>query len=200
MSSPLAPRRPTRRAARPPALLAALAALSLLLVLLLAMPAGAPASVTGRHGASTAARGGCPATTKSQSRRQRRAAKRLCAKHHARKHAAHKPKKTARKTAAAPVELVPAACEDGTLPSHAGGGTYSCEDGSAPACEEGTLVRGAATTAPMCAVKSSGELECSREPNGECATIEFACEDASDSEMSGNCERPSEQEAPEEEE
>ena len=114
MTIPLASSRPTRCGARPPAPLAALAALALLVVLLLALPAGAPGqrdrparrrrrrpwrlSCAGEDAAAAAsaappsgsAPGSMPASTLS-----------------------HKPKKTARKPAVPPVELVPAACEDG---------------------------------------------------------------------------------------
>jgi hypothetical protein len=164
--------------------------------LLMAAPAGAPARVASPHGSAGTTRR-CSTAKKSAARHSRRPARHTCAKHHPHKsHPAHKPKKTS-KAGSTTVELVPAGCEDGTLPGHSGGGAYSCEDGSAPSCEEGTLVHAAATTEPMCAVKSSsGErFECSLEGPGSCSAIEFACEDPTEGEASNGCERGSEEEA-----
>lgn len=172
-------------------LLAPLAAIGLLAALLL--PAVAPASVAGRH--TTTSRHSCS----RKSRRSRHGASHGCAKR-SHKHASHKPKKTVKSkpTAVTGLELVPAACEDGDLPVGSGS-AWSCEDGSTPACEEGTLVAASATSAPMCAVKPSNESHCSPEAS-ECAGAELACEDASEAGGAESCEHASEQEALEEQE
>ena len=173
------------RPARPARLLAPLA----VLLLALALCASALASVTGPHGS----------TARSRSTKTARHGRKRHARHHVKRHAAHKTRKAAKHSSASALELVPAACEDGTLPSHSGGGEYSCEDGSAPACEEGTL-RAAASAPPMCAVKATSEGECAR-GGGECGDgVEFDCEDSSSDEAPGSCERPEEGEASEEEE
>ncbi len=171
-------------ATRPARLLAPLLAL----LLVLGLCATALASVAGSHGSAARGRPGKSA----------RHARRRHSKHHARHRAARRTKKPARHSPAPPAfELIPAACEDGSLPSNSVGGAYSCEDGSAPACEEGTLR--AAAGPPMCAVKPSPEGECAREA-GECsAGVEFDCEDTGE-DASGSCERPEEGEASEEEE
>lgn len=177
--------------------LLALAAAPATLALLLAVPAGAPARVAAPHRSAATTRT-CSAASKSKARRSHHSVKRACAKHHSHKsHPAHKPSKPA-KAVATTLELVPAACEDGSAPSRSGSGPYTCEDGSTPACEEGTLVHAAATVAPMCAVKpgSGASSQCAREDEGSgCSTIEFACEDPSEGEASKDCARGSEDEA-----
>ena len=180
MKGPMAPTRPAR-------LLAPLA----VLLLALALCASALGSATGPHGSSARSR-----STKTA----RHGRKRHVVRHHARRRAAHKTKKAARHSSAAPaVELVPAACEDSSAPSHSGGGEYSCEDGSAPACEEGTL-RTADSAPPMCAVKAAPEGECAR-GGGECGdVVEFDCEEAEGEDSPGSCEGPAGGEVSEEEE
>jgi len=177
-------------AAQLPVLLAALAILALL-----ALPATAPASVIGRHGASGPSHRPCSAASKPTGRHSHHPARHACSSHHARKHAAHARRKATPKPGPAPVELVPATCEDGTLPTRAGDGTYSCEDGSAPSCEEGMPVQAPATGAPMCAVKPSEAGGCTGEASGECA-----CEDLAGGGPAADCEHSSEPEAPEREE
>ncbi len=121
----------------------------------------------------------------------RRACKRRSCKSHARKHAAHRHAGATHK-ATASSELVAATCEDGTLPSNAGGGAYSCGDGSAPACEAGKLVAGTATSQPLCSVKPAEKEE------GK--AVEYTCEDASEATGQQGCETSTEQEALESEE
>ncbi|HXD54343.1 MAG TPA: hypothetical protein VN618_06290 [Solirubrobacteraceae bacterium] len=181
------PIRATRRAAR---LLAPMAAS----VALLLLSAGAQASPRGPHGA--AAKSGCPAAKTVH--RARRAASGSC-RRHAHRHATRRPAKRSAKHPPAPaVELVPAACEDGSLPSHSGGGEYSCEDGSAPSCEEGAP-RTAAAGPPKCAVQPSPETGCDREAATCGSSTDFACEDPSGEAASANCEPAEEVEIVEEE-
>ena len=147
---------------RPPAPLAALAALATLVVLLLALPAGAtaPRHRPARHERRRPSPLSC-AGEGPQPPPRRAAEHALCQAPCPQARRRTSPRRRPAKPTAPPVELVPAVCEDGTLPSHSGGGPYSCEDGSAPACEEGTLVRAAATAGPMCAVKAAtGNCEC----------------------------------------
>jgi hypothetical protein len=160
----------------------------------LALPAGAPARSAGSKAPSRSCR-----STAKPSRHAHRKAKHACAKHHSTKsHTTHKTTKAGGSTSTG-VETVPAACEDGTLPDRAGG-SYSCEDGSAPACEEGTLVHAPATTAPLCAVKTGSGDECSREGGASsCPTIEFDCEGATGDAAKG-CQPDGPEEAPEPEE
>lgn len=191
----MAPSRTKRPSTRLLARAAVLAALALGAVL----PTAATARPDGPHGKAAAR--ACSPVTKTSGRRSHRSSKHLCPRRHVRKHTTHKPRKTTRKVSSPAVELVPAVCEDGTLPGHTVGSAYSCEDDSAPSCEEGTLVRATATAGPMCAVKgpAEGEQRCSREGGGECA-VEFACEDGTSGEASRNCERAGEAEAGEAEE
>ena len=189
----MAPSRTTRPFTR----LLARAVLPAALGLAVMLPAGATARQSGPH--VKAAAHACGPATKAAVRRSHHGSGHSCVKRHAHKHATHKPKKTVHKTTPPAVELLPAACEDGTLPGRSSGGAYTCEDGSAPSCEEGTLVH-AAGAAPMCAVKASpGEQQCSPE-GGECASEEFACGDSAGGEASRGCERAGEAEAPEAEE
>lgn len=158
----------------------------------LALPAAAPArlaaATTHRSGGSSP---GTCRSTKLSSRHPRHASRRAC-KTHPRKHAAPRHVASTRKAPAAPPELRAATCEDGTVPSHAGGGTYSCEDGSAPSCEAGKLVGTAAASQPMCAVKPS-EKEAS-------TPVEVSCEDPTEVNGPQGCEVATEQEALESEE
>lgn len=180
----MAPRSAARRTAR-------LLALAGALLLALAVTGAASATVAGRRAASAS-------STAAKSRRHARHTAARVHRHRARRRTAHKPRKAV-KHASPALELLPAACEDGSLPSHAGGGAYSCEDGSAPACEEGTLRTGSAGQ-PMCAVKTGSEASCGRE-GGECpAGPEFDCTDTSEAEAPAGCERPEEAEGSEEEE
>ena len=167
---------------------------------LLALPATALASAAGRHGASVGSHHSCAAASKPAGRHSRHAAKHACVRHHAHKHAAQVLKKATHKSSSPAVELVPASCEDGTPPSHVGGGPYSCEDGSTASCEEGTLVSAPATGAPMCAVEASADGRCAREGGDECASGELTCEDPSSGQASTGCEHSDVPEATEEEE
>jgi hypothetical protein len=159
------------------------------------LPGGASARQSAAH-AGGHPHASCPAPKRSTHRSRHASKHAACTGRHARKRATPKSKKTTHGPSAPATELVPAACEDGTLPSHEAGGGYSCEDGSTPACEEGTLQPGAAGAAPLCAIKKGAdEPRCS----GECG-VEFSCEDASAGAPSRNCERAGEGEAPEHEE
>jgi hypothetical protein len=191
----MAPYRTTCPASRPLRGLAVPAILALL-----ALPAAALASTTGRHTTSAASHRPCAAASKPAGRHSRHAAKHACVKHHARKHAAHALKKATHKSGTPAAELIPATCEDGTPPSHTGGGPYSCEDGSAASCEEGTLISAPATGAPMCAVEPSAGGRCAREGGDECTSGEFTCEDPSSGQASTGCEHSDVPEATEEEE
>ncbi len=161
------------------------------LLLLLALPASAPARVARTSAVRRSTRPSTVRCHSSASHHSHHSA-RSCAKHHHKKsHTKHKAAKKVAHPSAPPVELVPADCEDGTLPSHSGGGGWSCEDGSAPNCESGTLVRLATTSQPLCAVKAGSEPVCTGE---ECST-EFDCEDAKESAADGSeCERGSAEE------
>jgi hypothetical protein len=98
-----------------------------------------------------------------------------CAKHHGQK--THKAKKPAAKPSAPAPKLVPALCEDGSAPVRSASGSFTCEDGSEPACEDGSeTIHPSSSAAPMCHVQRE-ETEPACEPNGEC-NVEFACEDA----------------------
>jgi hypothetical protein len=161
---------------RPLGLLALAGALAALALLLLA-PAGAPAR------AARARPTGCPAAAKRTVRHAHHAAARRCAKHPAPKTRRHGRKPPSRKaTGGAPaVELAPAACEDGSVPTRSATG-FSCEDGSPPVCDDGSApTRVSRSGAPLCpVVKEGGEsegLECTLESSGECATVEWTCQD-----------------------
>jgi hypothetical protein len=55
-------------------------------------------------------------------------------------------------------------------------GDYNCEDGSEPACVDGSdPILPSATSAPMCRVAPEA-LECGSDSNGECGP-ELACEE-----------------------
>lgn len=179
------------------ALLATLAALALVALMLV------PAFALARVARSASRSASCAAAAHTTGHNGKRpAGKSHCTKRKAHKHhsAAHRTKKTAgKKTAVPSVALTPAVCEDGSLPSHAGGGTYTCEDGSEPACEDGDApTRTKATSAPMCKPESEVEVEveCLQEASGECQAGEFACEDTRESGEAGQaCEAPSGEEA-----
>lgn len=150
----------------------ALACLALLVALLAsaALSAGAFARPASGHRATCTA-----------SRHSKHGAGRHCAKRHAKKTrgGAHKSKKPAVKSPAPTPKLTPAVCEDGSAPAHSTSGSYTCEDGSEPACEDGSdPLRPSSASAPMCRVaREDPPLECGIEPNGECS-VELACEDA----------------------
>ncbi len=155
------PNRPRSHRPRP-----ALALLALLLALLvvsacLAGGAGARPART-RH------------TSCSGSRRAKHPSARHCSKRRAAK-TVHKAKKPAPK-AAPTVKLAPATCEDGTVPAHTAGGAYTCEDGSEPACQNGSEpIRPSASSAPMCHVSHEAP-GCAPGAGSECSQ-EFACEE-----------------------
>jgi hypothetical protein len=99
-------------------------------------------------------------------------------KHASGKKPAHKP--TAPKSAA----LIPATCEDGTLPVHSAG-SFSCRDDSEPACEDGsTPFRSSSGAALVCHVPAEsseeGEEACEKEAEGECPGGSWACEEGSE--------------------
>jgi type II secretory pathway pseudopilin PulG len=184
------------------ALLGALAVLALLALMVI------PAISLARVARSASRSVSCAAATRAAAHHGKRAGgKRHCTKSKSHKHraAAHKTKKKGNKKIASPsAALTPAVCEDGSLPSHAGGGTYTCEDGSEPACEDGDApTRASATSAPMCKAESEVEVEveCLQEASGECQAGEFACEDTRESGEAGQtCEAASGEEASSEEE
>jgi hypothetical protein len=175
------------------ALLTALTVLALLALALVPALALARVARSASHPASCAV---------ASHHGKRASGKSHCTKHksHKSKKKTHKPKKKAgKKTGTPSIVLTPAVCEDGSLPSHAGGGTFSCEDGSEPACEDGDApTRAKATSAPMCKAESEVEVEveCLQEASGECQAGEFACEDARESGEAGQaCEAGSGEEA-----
>jgi hypothetical protein len=169
------------------ALAAALIALGLLLA-----PAGTQARGARSHGScqSTAKRSSTGRSARGQASRSRHASSRSCPTH-----ASHKGKgthkrsatKPARKPAASspPVQLAPASCEDGSLPSGAGS---TCEDGSQPTCEDGSAAtRRSKAGAPMCVVSEDAKNgECDRA--GECLTVEWTCEDSREEGSTAGCE------------
>jgi type II secretory pathway pseudopilin PulG len=184
------------------ALLATLAVLALVALMVLPALALARVARSASHSAT------CAAASHSASHHGKRSSgKSHCTKHktHKAKKKTHKTKKTAgKKTVAPSIVLTPAVCEDGSLPSHAGGGTYTCEDGSEPACEDGDApTRSKATSAPMCKSESEVEVEveCLQEASGECQAGEFACEDSRESGEAGQaCEVASGEEVDDESE
>jgi len=124
--------------------------------------------------------GGCPSgksshhaahsTTRRCPKRRRRSAKR--------RHSTHKPTGKRTKT----IALIPATCEDETLPVRGADGAYACDDGSEPSCEDGVgATLSAKTGAPMCVPAAEATsleaslLACAGE-SGECASEEAVCE------------------------
>src|SRR5262249_28200721 len=103
----------------------------------------------------------------TSARHARHGAAKHCGKHHGQK--SHKAKKPAAKAPAPAPKLTPAVCEDGSAPARTASGSFSCEDGSAPACEDGSEpVRPSSSSAPMCRVpKEEPQPAC--EANGECS-------------------------------
>ena len=94
--------------------------------------------------------------------------------HKPKRHAKHSSKKkTRKKTDKALQSTVPAHCEDASLPVRASDGSFSCDDGSEPECEDG------ATPTPsrngkslVCAVLSEGEAGASE---AECEEEDLGC-------------------------
>ncbi len=130
------------------------------------------------------------------SRHARHASSKRCSKHHAGK-GAHKTKKPAPKPATPAPKLAPAVCEDGTAPVREASGVYDCEDGSEPACTDGSdPLHPTAVSAPMCRVTHEG-LECGPASKGECG-LELACEEEA-TEAPQGCEHGSALEEDEEE-
>lgn len=150
----------------PRRVLALLALLLALLVVAAGLAAGAAARPEHAGHASCAT-----------SRHARHAAAKRCAKHHTRK-GTHKNRKPAPRTAAPAPALTPARCEDASAPVRAASGTYTCEDGSEPACSDGSdPIRPSASSAPMCRVSKEGAgHECTQGQSGECG-VEIACEE-----------------------
>ena len=150
-----------------PARRRALACVALLVSLLACAALSAAAFARTAHGSR---RPSCAST-----RHAKHGAARHCAKHHSQK--THKTKKPAAKAPAPAPKLTPALCEDGSAPARSAAGSFACEDGSEPGCEDGSdSVRPSSSSAPMCRVpKPEAETTC--EPNGECSA-EFACEDS----------------------
>ena len=85
----------------------------------------------------------------------------------ARRHAAHRPSTRVRAGSSPATRLIPALCEDGTRPAYAGG-RFSCDDGSEPACEDGSY--------PI-ASRDGSHLVCEPPPSGSVG--EAVCEDGS---------------------
>jgi hypothetical protein len=142
-------------------------ALLALLLALLVVAAGLAAGAAARP--QHAGHASC-----TTSHHAKHAAAKRCAKHHSRKHKTRK----ASKTAAPAPKLTPAKCEDGTAPVRATSGAYTCEDGSEPACQDGTdPVHLSASPAPVCRVSQGGAgHECGQGQSGECGP-EFTCEE-----------------------
>ncbi len=167
----------------------ALAALACLLALMLAGALSAAAAAR----PATSHRGSCPAQHHAK-----HGAKHCSKKHsHKPKGGAHKTKKPVHKPAPS-VPLTPATCEDASLPVRSAAGSYSCEDGSEPACVDGSdPVRPSSASAPMCRAPREEGGECQVGSNGECQ-LELACEDAEEADAAPQgCEHGSAFEEPE---
>jgi hypothetical protein len=84
-------------------------------------------------------------------------------------HASKCPPKHAKKKAPA---LAGAVCEDGSAPARAKGGSFSCDDGSEPTCENGAIpTRSGNGKTLVCPIifeeeTSSGETECEEDTSG----------------------------------
>jgi hypothetical protein len=99
-------------------------------------------------------------------------------KHHPAKPPAPKP--VPRKTAA----RVPAKCEDGSAPTRAAGGSFTCADGSEPGCSDGSEPTSAAggtiLACPIVAQGGGQEVEDECPAEGECTPSEAPCEASED--------------------
>jgi hypothetical protein len=164
---------PTRR-------LAAVLALALTLALAAAALMGPSQTLAQTHRsscASTHAKVKCNTRACTQSTRKGRG--RHAAKCHTNR-ASRKTRKTTSHQA-----LAPAYCEGGGAPVQAEDGSFACEDGAEPQCENGAIPtpRGKSLVCPVIFSEesSSGEAECEEEGTGSaCASSgEQACEEAS---------------------
>jgi hypothetical protein len=89
--------------------------------------------------------------------------------HKTKRHAKHTSKKKARKrTHGASQATVPAHCEDGSAPVRAGDGSFACDDGSEPECEDGATPK---------ASRSGKSLVCLVASEGAASTNEAECEE-----------------------
>ena len=102
---------------------------ALLLALLVSGCLAAAAAARPTHAHHTSSCGTSHHTRHSSAKR--------CSKHHAGK-GTHQTRKPAPKPAAPAPKLTPASCEDGTAPVRVASGDYNCEDGSEPACIDGS--------------------------------------------------------------
>jgi hypothetical protein len=115
--------------------------------------------------------------------------------HKPKRHAKHASKrKTRKKKHPASQATVPAYCEDGSAPLRAGDGSFSCDDGSEPECEDGAAPKASRNGKSLvCLVATedeagASEAECEEE-GLSCGTgSEQACEAPAGEESSPVCE------------
>jgi hypothetical protein len=89
-------------------------------------------------------------------------------RHASKHHAKHTSKKTGKGGTSASQATVPAQCEDGSAPVRAADGSFSCDDGSEPECEDG---------ATPTASRNGNRLLCSAPAESEAGSSEAECEE-----------------------
>jgi hypothetical protein len=159
-----------------------------MLMALIALSAGAQAQAATRTHKAGARKSACPPPAGPHSKRTGHVcttSKHAGSSHHSAKHhhsAGHAVKKTG-PVAPAAATRVAASCEDGSAPLRAGG-TFSCADGSEPACQDGsTPVSSSDRSTLLCpSSKAGAETGCEDISNPECtfggSEGEAACEGA----------------------
>jgi hypothetical protein len=98
-------------------------------------------------------------------------------RHAAKGHTKHASSKTSSKRGSGSAALIPASCEDGSVPVRAGDGSFSCADGSEPECENGASPtashNGRSLLCPVPAELTSGSSE--GEGENECEEEGLSC-------------------------
>jgi hypothetical protein len=115
--------------------------------------------------------------------------------HKTKRHAKHASKKKSRKKKhPASQATVPAYCEDGSAPLRAGDGSFSCDDGSEPECEDGATPTASRNGKSLvCLVTTedeagASEAECEEEGLGCSTGSEQGCEAPAGEDSSPACE------------
>jgi hypothetical protein len=100
--------------------------------------------------------------------------------HKTKRHAKHSAKKkTHKKTHGASQATAPAHCEDGSAPLRASDGSFACDDGSEPECEDGATPKASRTgNSLVCLVAAEGEASASE---AECEEEGLGCSAGSES-------------------
>jgi hypothetical protein len=143
----------------------------------------------------------CSSSAHAKAKHATRACTRPSHKRKAKSHAKHMTTKKTSKGSPTPPATVAAVCEDGSAPVRTSAGSFSCSDGSEPACESGatptTSRSGKSLLCPVLTESEPGSTEAECEEEGlECTGVssgsgEQGCEASASDSSSFVCEAES---------